>query len=163
MQYQQSSESHDGSAISANRPTGLLANTPTIWPGSLGDIKNFRPRLGEIPDATKVWRAPFGDAEAWRRQGNDDLDRLEAAVAAGKIALERANSSQTHSSLPLAQLSVLDQYKLIEQCDIEEAQIHSEFAMLERADFVDFIQNNPQPSIKAPDAVFQPDDSQNNS
>ena len=37
----------------------------------------------------------------------------------------------------------MDRYKLIEQCDLEEAQIHSEFALLERADFVDFIRTNP--------------------
>ena len=54
----------------------------------------------------------------------------------------------------MSQLRVIDPHKLIEQCDQDEAQIHSEFALLERADFVDFIRNSQQSKAKAPDQLI---------
>lgn len=69
----------------------------TIWPGSLGDIKSARARLGDSDSAFKIVkerRAAFGEGDSWRRQGSDDLLGL---------ALEAANAQASSLQVQMAQ------------------------------------------------------------
>lgn len=105
----------------------------------------------------KSWRDSFGDIQTWRRPqqampSNENLKKSVDLLVGGnqksnKSALEfqgTAGVTSTKSAVSAlhqnpGNSSGLDRQKMIDMCDRQVAEIQSEFALLERLDFVDFI------------------------
>ena len=118
----------------------------------------------ELSKTSKTWRGSLGDIQPWRRTlkvaGSGEDFKYSAPLlsehSAGKQGkLLPSVQSSSHNLSALAQLSLLDRQRLIEDCEKEVTQIHSEFALLERADFVDFISSSYRESAKAPQIANQ--------